>query len=62
MISYFLRVINISYNEINIKEEISMKKKRGNLGVCVEFIITIIKGVLGLIWIVSRYLRKNKKK
>lgn len=60
MIPYsFLRVINISYNEINIKEEISMKKKRGTLGLIVDFILTILTGGLWLIWILIRYLRNG---
>lgn len=59
MISYFLRAINISYNEINIKEEISMNKKRGTLGLIVDFILTILTGGLWLIWILIRYLRNS---
>lgn len=56
---FFLREINISYNEINIKEEISMKKKRGTFGLFVDFILTILTGGLWLIWILIRYLRNS---
>lgn len=36
-----------------------MKKKRGTLGLIVDFILTILTGGLWLIWILIRYLRNG---
>ncbi len=37
----------------------SRNKKRGTLGLILDFILVLITGGLWLIWIVIRYLRNN---
>lgn len=54
----WLRENYIPLYEMNMKEEVSMKK-RGTFGLIVDFILTILTGGLWLIWILIRYLRNH---